>query len=196
MRYFIADTHFGHWKLVSNFPRLHPGFARPFESIEEHDEYLLATINYYVNARDELFVLGDFCTDKPGRYRAKIKCRHVYLIRGNHDPVQASRNVFGEIPYIRHTKLRYGGKSMHAVLCHNPMAFWEGSHNGWAHLYGHCHGRREGTLDTWMPGRRSTDVSVDASAFHIHSEEELYLMFYDRPGHDLKSFYPPGLNNV
>ena len=41
MRYFIADPHFGHEKLVMNFPRFMPGTDWLFHSIEEHDDYLL-----------------------------------------------------------------------------------------------------------------------------------------------------------
>jgi len=197
VKYFIADTHFEHEKLVMSFPRYRPGTTELFATIEEHDYYLLRAINLRVRPEDELFILGDFAWQKPGKYRMKINCRHVHLIRGNHDPCQKSKNVFGEIPYVKITKLRGGpGKSMTVVLCHTPMAFWEGSHKGWAHLYGHCHGNREHTMNRGLGfDRRSMDVGVDwivkeTGRFSPLSEEELYAQFASVPGHDPPSFYP------
>ena len=196
MRHFIADCHFGHEKLVMTFPRYRPGTKELFASIEEHDEYLIQAINLAVREQDELHILGDFALDKPGKYRMRIKCKHVYLTRGNHDRPMQSRRVFGEIPRIRLTTLRGGdGKRLKAVTCHNPMVFWEGSHKGWAHLYGHCHGRREDTLDRWLGlDRRSLDVSVDniyrlTRSFSPLNEVQLYDWMIVRAGHDHPEFY-------
>jgi len=196
MRYFIADCHFGHEKLIMDFPRYRPGTKELFASVEAHDNYLINAINGSIRVDDELFVLGDFALDKPGKYRMRIKCKHVHLIRGNHDRPEKSRRVFGEIPRVRLTQLRgwYGGR-LKTVLCHTPMAFWEGSHKGWAHLYGHCHGQREGTLDEalgWQ--RRSMDVGVDhiyklTGNFKPLHESYLYSRLTDAPGHDLPEFY-------
>lgn len=201
MKYFLADTHFGCWKLVQNFPRLHPVLRRPFENIEEHDTYLIDEINARIkdHKKDELFILGDMCFKKPGKYRSRIKCRHVRLIRGNHDPVQASRNVFGEIPYKRVLKLRGefngGPVTLHTVVSHEPYAFWEGSHKGWAHLYGHCHGQREATMDMTLPNRRSLDVGVDwlaklTGCFRPLSEQAIITYMLTQTGHDMPTFYP------
>ena len=197
MRYFIADCHFGHEKLVMTFPRYRPGTKELFASVEEHDDYLIRAINTAVGEQDELHILGDFALKRPGKYRMRIKCKHVYLTRGNHDPAQQSIRVFGEIPRIRLTRLRtFGGKYLKAVLCHNPMAFWEGSHKGWAHFYGHCHGRREDTLDKWLGlDRRSLEVSVDniyklTGNFTPLDEQVLYYQMISRAGHDLPEFYP------
>jgi calcineurin-like phosphoesterase family protein len=203
MRYFIADCHFGHTNLVMNFPRYRPGTKELFASVEEHDEYLIRAINLRVQPHDELHILGDFSLNKPGKYRVRIKCKHVYLTRGNHDKIAVSRRVFGEVPYVRLTDLRSDPghsltKRLRTVLCHTPMAFWEGSHKGWANLYGHCHGQREDTLDSWMSvERRSMEVSVDSiykltGGFSPLDETELWYRLAFRKGHDDPEFY---LNN-
>ena len=196
MRYFIADCHFGHEKLIMTFPRYRPGTKELFDSIEEHDDYLIDAINGVAGPDDELHILGDFALDKPGKYRMRIKCKHVYLTQGNHDRPMKSRRVFGEIPRIRLTELRtFGNKRLKAVLCHTPMAFWEGSHKGWANLYGHCHGQREDTMDRWLGlDRRSLDVSVDniyklTGSFTPLDEQVLYYEMISRAGHDHPSFY-------
>jgi calcineurin-like phosphoesterase family protein len=197
MRYFIADTHFAHENLVMTFPRYRPGTEELFASIEEHDDYLIKGINLLVKPSDELHILGDFAWKTPGKYRMRIKCKHVYLTRGNHDKPGKCRKVFGEIPYVRLTKLRSGeGQHLPTVLCHTPMAFWPGSHRGWSNLYGHCHGQREGKLDEALGyGRRSMDVGVDniykiTKSFLPLSEVELYNWLISKAGHDFPEDYP------
>jgi calcineurin-like phosphoesterase family protein len=195
MRYFIADTHFGHEKVMRAMLRRRPGKMPLFESIEAHDDHLIDVINKTVDVNDELFVLGDFA-QQPGKYRMRINCKHVRLVRGNHDPYQKSKNVFGEIPYIVHTKVRDGeGGSLKVVLCHTPLAYWDGSHNGSGHLYGHLHGQREETLNKafgWQ--RRSMDVGADhlrrwQNHYSPVSEVNIYGLFTSWRGHDPVSFY-------
>jgi calcineurin-like phosphoesterase family protein len=196
-RFFIADTHFGaSLKFIIAMNRCYPGTETPFESTKAHDDHLIGAINMVAGAQDEVYVVGDFCSKKPGRYRARINCKHVYLIRGNHDPVQASKRVFGEIPYIRIVKVRSGrGESLRTVLCHNPIAYWEGSHNGWGHLYGHCHGAREHTLcRAFGASIRAFDVGVDPLRRHHGdyfpiAEDEVFERFMQVEGHDHPAFY-------
>lgn len=191
MRYFIADPHFGHASILNKMlPRCYPGTDVLFQCIQDHDKCILDAINSVVGERDELHVLGDFAR-KPGKYRAQIKCRNVSLIRGNHDPVQKCRNVFGEIPYVRIVKIRDGIDSLRVVLCHTPMAYWEGSHRGWGHLYGHCHGQREATMnELFGVNRRSMDVGVDCLRNYAPlSEEHIYDLFTSLSGRDPVGFY-------
>jgi len=195
MRYFIADLHLGHKNMIRAMLRFYPHSTTLFESIEAHDAHMLGAINCTVKPNDELIILGDFA-QLPGKYRAQIKCKKVSLIRGNHDPVQKSLNVFGEIPWMVYTKLRSGdGKSLKCVLCHFPLAYWDGSHRGWAHLHGHTHGQREVTLDdAFGYHRRMMDVGVDAlyqlnKHYFPIGEDELYDRLISLEGHDHAEFY-------
>jgi len=193
MKYFIADTHFGD-DLIRPMRQCYPGTVTLFPSVEARDDHVLEGINLVVGERDELHILGDFSRE-PGKYRARINCKHVYLTRGNHDPYQKCKNVFGAIPYMRIVKLRGGVKSLKCVLSHSPKVFWEGSHRGWASLYGHCHGQRELWMDQHMGyERRSMDVGIDNlrslnGDYFPMSEIELYYMFIARNGHDLPVYY-------
>lgn len=54
---FTADTHWGHQACLG--PRL--GLNRPFATIEEHDETLIARWNEAVGLDDAVWHLGDFC---------------------------------------------------------------------------------------------------------------------------------------
>jgi calcineurin-like phosphoesterase family protein len=198
MRYFIADPHFGcrNTGIIRAMLRCYPGTRTLFPTVEEHDQHLLGSINCTVKPEDELIVAGDFASDQPGKYRMQIKCKHVRLVRGNHDPYQKCRNVFGEIPYIIHTKVRDGeGNHLRVVVCHTPLAYWDGSHRGYGHVYGHTHGQREHTLDkAFGYERRSMDVGVDetfkwSGTYFPLGEDELYNIFMSRKGHDHPSYY-------
>lgn len=189
MKYFTADTHFGH----KNYAHLRDRHI--FETLEEHDERLIKNINEFVRPEDELFILGDFAFEKPGRYRPRLNCKTVYFVLGNHDRKEKSKHTFGEIPHMRFTKLTGAtGEQLPVVLSHYPQIYWSGSHNGHAHLYGHCHGTREITLDTLFPKRRSMDVGVDSALDQFgryvpFSEHWLFDRLIAKPGHDDPSYY-------
>lgn len=48
---FIADTHFGHEKLIRNLRNMEP---------EEHDQLIINNWNRVVTKKDITYVLGDF----------------------------------------------------------------------------------------------------------------------------------------
>jgi calcineurin-like phosphoesterase family protein len=194
MRHFISDPHFATESIIRNMGRCIPDTSILFINAEEHDDYMLDAINSTVAKEDELFILGDFSKEKPGKYRARINCRHVHLVLGNHDSRAKCENVFGPCQHQLVTKLRCGDKSLRCVLSHVPQAYWIGSHLGHAHLYGHTHGHREETLDDAFPDRRSLDVTVDniynlTGSYEPVSEELLYEYFMETAGHDQVSFY-------
>lgn len=155
-----ADTHFGHEAAIGLF-------ARPVRNAREMDELMLERINVHVRRRDRLIHLGDFTgpmawsgdEGKESLARVRelrdcIRCRHVELVRGNHDP---ARRGFERIFDAVHDILSFrgwGGGGERIVCCHYPMRSWQGMWNGALHLYGHAHGAapEEG---------RSCDVGVD-----------------------------------
>ena len=54
--YFTADVHFGHKNIITYS-------ARPFGSVEEMDETIIANWNYRVRDNDDVWIVGDlmFC---------------------------------------------------------------------------------------------------------------------------------------
>ena len=82
MIYFTSDTHFNHTNILKYEPE-----TRPFETIEEMNETLIANWNNVVKEEDTVYVLGDFFMGmldaiEPIYNRLNGK---VILIRGNHD---------------------------------------------------------------------------------------------------------------
>lgn len=195
MRYFIADTHFGHTAIIGMMAR-GPSRLRLFESIEEHDEHLIEQINKRVGPQDELIIGGDYAWDKPGKYRMRLAVKHIRFVLGNHDKVQQCSNVFGNVTNILHTTAynKAGNDKIKVVITHYPNAFWDGSHKGWGHLYGHMHGQQEEMLDMVFPQRRALDIGVDNieriwGHYGPISEIEVYDYMARRSGHDDIRFY-------
>ncbi len=190
MKYFMADPHFGHAGIIQMMARVAPD-GELFSSVEEHDGFLLEEINRTVSRGDELIILGDFAWDKPGKYRQQICCKNIKLILGNHDKTGKCQKVFGQVYQQYVTKVCLKNENAHLkVWCsHYPTTFWEGSHKGWGHLYGHTHGQREDFLELMFPERRALDVGVD-NIYRLHgfwrplSEHEIYDYMARRTGHD------------
>ena len=77
---YIANLHFGHRNCL--------GFdSRPFATIEEHDETLIANWNAVVMPDDHVYVVGDFAyrNERPAHCYTDQLHGHIHLIRGNHD---------------------------------------------------------------------------------------------------------------
>lgn len=182
MIYFTADMHFGCDKLIENT-------RSEFKSTEEHDDYLLAQLNHRVDRDDTLVIIGDFCKEKPGRYRPRIRCKNIFFVLGNHDKEAKIKAVFGGNVWTQRM-VKVGDKR---VLCaHHPQCFWDRSHWGVYHAYGHLHfnAEREAMMDKGMPGRRSMDVGVDAAKkllgeYRPFSEIEFFAYLSGQAGHDI-----------
>lgn len=180
--YFTADTHLAHEGILGIT-------ARKFSSIEAHNDVILENLNRTVGEHDRLFVLGDFCWRAEESWVAKIRCKNLHLIYGNHDKAKLGR-LFKTAEDVCELKLQ----DHKIFLSHYPHAFWPSSHYGALHLYGHVHSTREETLDAAFPGRRSMDVGVDNAKLllGIHrpfSEDEVISILTARPGHDQVEWY-------
>ena len=79
--FFTADLHFGHTNVIRMCDR-------PFQSIEEMDEMLIANWNQTVKRNDEIYIIGDLMlkgsADVAHSYLSRLNGRK-YFIAGNHD---------------------------------------------------------------------------------------------------------------
>jgi len=134
-RFFTADTHFGHTKLLTLQPR-------PFDTIEDMNEDLIRRWNGVVKPGDIVYHLGDFGI-RMGQDEAKKIFRRLngqkFLILGNHD--EKNQDVLRlKWQWQGHMKtLKLDGQKI--FLCHYPMQCWDGSMRASWHLYGHVHGK-------------------------------------------------------
>jgi len=163
MVYFTADNHFGHTNIMKYC-------NRPFSTVEEMDETLIANWNGRVKPTDTIYVLGDFCWHNPSRYTKRLN-GEIHLIAGNHDHEAINRkDLFKSIKFI--DKIRVEGQFI--VLCHYSMRTWDASHYGSYMLYGHTHA----ALPPWG---KSLDVGVDEFNYCPVSFNEIKTIMDNRP---------------
>ncbi|WP_107675059.1 hypothetical protein [Agrobacterium sp. LAD9] len=154
-KFYIADTHFNHGRILSMQPR-------PFESIEQHDEAMIERWNAVVSDDDVVYHVGDFGLglNNPERIRSIFSrlCGRKFLVYGNHDvrrdgdlhPTLAGLEWSARPEAIMFVK----DEGQHIVLSHYAQRCWQGRGKGSWHFFGHAHGR--------LPAEgRSRDVGVD-----------------------------------
>lgn len=161
--YFVSDLHFFHNNIMK-FTK------RPFSSLEEMHEGIIEAWNSVVNRSDTVYHLGDlsFLTgkfDQQPLYDILNRLNgQIIMLKGNHD---YSNLIDMHVKAIQEKRLRGGIyfentpykelriKKRKIILCHYPIAAWNGQHHKAIHLHGHCHGNLQ------LPLGRGMDVGYD-----------------------------------
>lgn len=174
--YFTSDLHLGHRRILELYP------WRPFaleRDIEAHDNRLIEMWNSIVSRHDIVYVLGDLSLRPVSETRQILERLngHKFLCPGNHDSsLKGLSNYFEKVGQIMVAKFKkevypFLQSDMKFVLCHYPLAEWEGMHHGVFHLHGHCHGQCE----TQNP--RRIDVGIDSTKSILTSLEDIMMYF-------------------
>lgn len=164
MIWFTADEHYGHENIIRYC-------ERPYDSVEDMDEALIANHNSRVGQHDTTIHAGDFTLLKNRKlvwqkYIDRLKGNHVFL-RGSHDYWQRGLKGFDQ---IWEKKI---GKH-YVVVCHYAMRTWARSHyNSWQ-LYGHSHGKLN-------PVGKQHDIGVDSNIYFPVSMDQIIQIMRDRP---------------
>ena len=131
---YISDLHIGHDKII-RFD------GRPFSDLEQMCRRLTANWNSAVYPCDEVYILGDMFWKNTGAAEILEKLNgNKFLIKGNHDKITSEMESF--FVWIK----EYGeieDKGRKVILCHYPIAHWNGADRGSIHLYGHIHCGRD-----------------------------------------------------
>ena len=136
MIFFTADTHFGHQNVI-RFNN------RPFSTVEEMEETLIANWNNRVHQNDTVYVLGDIalegCTEAIDIF-SKLN-GHKHLIIGNHDENLSEyikrSGLFDSVNFI--SLISDTGRKV--CLCHYPLMDWMEFNRKGYHVYGHVHNK-------------------------------------------------------
>ena len=164
--FFVSDTHFYHKAIIS--------FCnRPYATVEEMNEDMIAKWNGVVGNKDRVFHLGDFSWGNFEKTKAVFDRLNgqKHLILGNHDDPRIHKKLgWNWIDNLR--EIRINGKVYQ--LCHFPMRSWDKSFHGARHVFGHCHG-------TLTPHGWSCDVGVDCWGYTPVSFEQLEALFAGKP---------------
>ena len=149
--FFTGDTHFGD-RRVLRFDR------RPFRTLDEHDDALIARWNEVVGPEDEVWHLGDFALGPP---RARVHeildslNGRKHLIVGNNDGLDTLQAPgWASLQHY----VEFVADERRLVLCHYPFRTWNGIGQGVVNIHGHSHGRL-------TPVTRQYDVGVDVWDF-------------------------------
>lgn len=178
--FFMSDPHYNHKQIVKGTSKWsHLGMCRPFETLEEHDNYLVNQINKTVGTDDTLILTGDFSfgeyknnanIENVRIFRNKINCKNIHLWLGNHDQeirdskelqsLFSSVNQMSEIVITDYPPLEQGDKpeKYRIILCHFAMRVWNAaSHGSWM-LYGHSHGNLH---SEYYDNQLTMDIGID-----------------------------------
>jgi calcineurin-like phosphoesterase family protein len=173
MIWFTADHHFAHANIIKFCDR-------PFKTVTEMDNTMIARWNSVVGLNDTVYHLGDFTlnvdtfTDAISQLNGMIK-----ILPGSHDQRWLAGNpqnvtswpghpveVLPQLVELDFPELGDGKHPQTIVLCHYAMRSWPKSFHGSWHLYGHSHGR--------LPQYGlSFDVGVDCTDFQPISLDEV-----------------------
>ena len=168
MLFFTADTHFRETRGIAID-------RRPFASVKEQDEALIANWNAAVGPGDTIWHLGDFgrgTTEEIDALLARLN-GEKHLIIGNNDP-EPTRAAAGWASVSHYHELRVArfediwrpaapgdpapDETRLLVLCHYAFRTWNLIGKGSINLHGHSHGRLK-------PITRQLDIGVDAQNF-------------------------------
>ena len=143
--FFTSDLHLDH----TNCAVKHRGF----NSVEEHNDFIIDRINSVVSKRDKLFIAGDIghnTSVKALRYFDRLNCGNLHLIMGNHDQchIEEYAKIFNKISGI----ITYKG----FWVTHAPMHPAE--LRGRLNIHGHVHGHK-------LPDGRYVNINTDVNDY-------------------------------
>lgn len=167
MIYVISDTHFGHANIIRHCDR-------PFASADEMDAVLIENWNSVVSEDDDVYIVGDFAykVDHPEKYADMLKGRK-HLVAGNHDRKNLKspefRKRFVEIKDMK--TIRHDGTSI--VLCHYPLAEWDGMYRGAYHFFGHIHNNDNRAQQIMRSIENAYNVGADSLGFTPRTIDEI-----------------------
>lgn len=175
--FFSSDTHYNHaniCKATSSWPDTSK--TRDFKSLEHMNSTVVDNINSMVGEDDILFHLGDWSFggfDKIKEFRNRIICKNIHLILGNHDHhiennIENIRDMFSSVNHYLELKIRIPSSvrpgeidRFKFILCHYPIASWNGMNYGDIHLHGHVHLPKNQRISEG----RAMDVGMDGNEY-------------------------------
>jgi calcineurin-like phosphoesterase family protein len=164
--WFTSDPHFDHKNIIKLC-------NRPFDTTEEMNLALIANWNKYVDCKDWVFILGDFCWsgDHLRWKRILDQLNGVkVLIKGNHDDYKVLERISGEFYTIRE-RLEFRNDGQRYMFDHYPQYEWNGSYHGVMSLFGHIHEK-----DNPIAKVSSYNVSVERNDYRPISLNEINML--------------------
>lgn len=154
----ISDTHFGHENIAVHFKRQDGTPVRPFASVEEMDERMVANWNRVVRPQDHVWHLGDVVMRQQALDAIMPRLQgHLRLIRGNHD-------IFKTKQYARYFEEIHGNRVLDNFLMTHIPVHPDSLGRFKANVHGHIHERQvmtKGIGSVEFSDPRYLNVSVE-----------------------------------
>ena len=186
MIFYTADMHFGNESIIAKTDR-------PFATVEEMDEQLIANWNAVVSPEDTVYILGDVGLNHgpiPAEYVARLN-GHKHLIRGNHDTgLDRQEEWFDYVESVTDF-LEIDDGEIHVTLCHYPIVYIQRGYM----IHGHLHNTRKDTYEIMKQLHRVLNAGVDINHFRPVTLQELIennREFYEDPERGLLNYLHSG----
>jgi calcineurin-like phosphoesterase family protein len=192
--YFTSDTHYSHKNIcraTTNWMDA-DSVTRDFKSLDHMNDTIVNNINSIVGENDVLIHLGDWSFggfENIAEFRSRIICKNIHLVLGNHDEhIERNKDniqrLFMSVNHyinldIRRPSIKGKGQmdKYRFILCHFPIASWNGMNNGVIHAHGHVHLPPHQRIGNG----RSLDVGVDGNGLEPISLDEVLSLLKDQP---------------
>jgi len=166
---FTSDLHLGHANIIKHC-------NRPFQTVEEMDEFILEKWNAKVKPNDTVYILGDlmFRNKRPPEDYLSRMPGKKHLVVGNHDKAWMKKVDLGDwFESVEMMRFMSDGQRK-LTMCHYPMMTWPfANHGGWM-VYGHIH--ENTAMDYWPLIDRSEQMlnaGADINGFEPVTFEEM-----------------------
>lgn len=162
-----SDQHARHKRLVEEWK------DRPFDTIEEHDDFILTSHNEMIGVDEHVIWAGDCVLGiHPDKLEDVIKSFHgkKHLVMGNHDynVVKRCGHLFESIQ----KRLTIEVDGVKIVIRHAPLYNVHDWFGADIHLHGHTHGKSQ-------RGRDRMDIGVDGNVYGRKTGDT--SSFYGKP---------------
>lgn len=167
MNYYISDLHLSHKRIIESC-------HRPFDDVKQMNRFILEKWNKKVKDNDHVYILGDVMYADEDSVETFMQFNGAkHLIVGNRDVHLLKhrwfRNFFVEITPYKEVE----DKGRNIVLCHYPMAEWNGYFRGYYHFFGHIHNAKNDAWWIMKDMERAFNVGADEIGFVPRSADEL-----------------------
>lgn len=124
--FIISDLHFSHLNMAKR---------RGFDSIEEHDNFIIERWNQTVKTKDVVWILGDITMEKSGPYKLLDRLNGIKkVVLGNHDKPQ---HVPELLKHVNHVCSTFTKKQF--IFTHIPIHTNELDYRFKKNIHGHLH---------------------------------------------------------
>lgn len=136
--WFISDTHWGHSNFLK-FTRDDGTKIRPFDTVQEMDEYMIEKWNNTIKQGDKVYHLGDVVMD-PKKLLHYTECLNgsPRLIIGNHDILERNSQYYKYFKKITLWRLF----KEHGFICTHVPLKKSSMRHAKVNVHGHIHERK------------------------------------------------------